>query len=158
MEHPTRAVTHSNGEIIEIDEELAHLMSALWGRGVTTAACCQDVGDGYASITFPTVEHLFSFLAVAVEVPTEEESDLLDQVDDEEYATLPYHLRAASWLVYAPSARGRYSTPGQWDYGLNPDPLKGEERRYTAIATVEFPASDIEAIRGTVDGGEPLVG
>ena len=43
--HPSRRLTTPDGGQVEIDARLVPLMAALWARGITTVASCQNVRE-----------------------------------------------------------------------------------------------------------------
>jgi hypothetical protein len=48
--HPCDRLTTPAGDVVDIDREIAPLVSALWKLGLTTLATCQDFGDGTAGL------------------------------------------------------------------------------------------------------------
>ncbi|MFN2588772.1 MAG: hypothetical protein ABR613_11745 [Actinomycetota bacterium] len=47
--HPTVELEH-HGETVEIDEELAPLITEIWAAGIDTITSCQDVGEALADL------------------------------------------------------------------------------------------------------------
>ncbi|MEV7869853.1 hypothetical protein AB0P17_28045 [Streptomyces sp. NPDC088124] len=48
--HRTETLTTPAGDQADIDTEMVPVIRALWGLGLTTTACCQDVGEAVAGI------------------------------------------------------------------------------------------------------------
>jgi hypothetical protein len=46
--HPSQRLTAPDGTIVEVDDEMAALVHALWSLNIKTTACCQDFGEGTA--------------------------------------------------------------------------------------------------------------
>lgn len=141
--HPTVELTAPDGHTVPVDEEISPLISALWEHGIQTGSCCQETAPGYASVTFHSLADFLAFLEEVVDEPDDDGYDRLDAVDSDEVPTLPYHLRAAGWLFYAPSTFVE-PWPGEWRYALNPTPVEGGG--FDAIVTVDFPTTDVDAI------------
>ena len=47
---------------IEIDEELAPLITKIWETGISTKYCCQEIAPGLAHIIFPTSDDAIRFI------------------------------------------------------------------------------------------------
>ncbi|MDX6739202.1 hypothetical protein [Actinocorallia sp. A-T 12471] len=58
--HQTESVMSPDGRQVEIDAEMVDLVKALWVVGLSTVACCQNVGDVYcdadSGVRLPTAE------------------------------------------------------------------------------------------------------
>lgn len=46
--HPSQRLTSPDGTQVDIDDEMASLVRALWALNLTTTASCQDFGEGTA--------------------------------------------------------------------------------------------------------------
>jgi hypothetical protein len=46
--HPSQRLTAPDGTRVEVDDEMAALVRALWSLNMKTTACCQDFGEGTA--------------------------------------------------------------------------------------------------------------
>lgn len=48
--HPTEVLTTPSGEKVDIDIEMVPVVREVWRLGLTTTACCQNVGDATAAL------------------------------------------------------------------------------------------------------------
>src|SRR5436305_6822330 len=89
LNHPTVKVVcplTDEGDLIDIDAELAPLMPLVWDLGIDTRQCCQEKRPGLAAIEFPTTAGATDFLysvqrPYAVELETREEQEKSDNGD-----------------------------------------------------------------------------
>lgn len=51
--HPYERLTTPDDEQVDIDTEMIRLIQVLWARGLTTTACCQDIGESAAGLRDP---------------------------------------------------------------------------------------------------------
>jgi hypothetical protein len=125
--HPTVSLTNPrHGYTVDVDEDLAELVAALWSLGIETAQCCQEWKPGYAWVAFLDVEDLRDFMAVVA-----------DESDEDTWGRLATHTIA--------SPDSTPEEPGHWRYRLLPQPADDDEPWFLA-ASVEFPIRDIPVV------------
>lgn len=115
------------GGDVEIDVELAPVITELWALGVATRQCCQyDEFSDSAEISFPTASDMTAFVD-AIFLGGYDETDEMQ-------------ARIRDWEVYdpAPSTRRtgwRWTVAPEWN-GTN----------WNFVGRVEFPTSDLPTI------------
>jgi hypothetical protein len=127
MFHPTVTLPGPDGPV-EIDVELAPVISALWALGVNTRQCCQysDLSDS-AEISFPTAGDMAAFVTAMFPHGADETDEL--------------HAKFRDWEIFDP-------VPSQlrdaWRWIVVPEP--DADGRWVFVGQVQFPASDIPTV------------
>jgi hypothetical protein len=144
--HPTVRLTDRDGEPVDIDADLAELISELWRQNIATVACCQDVGERMADLSgnwshvLPVIERergrahvdfrshgdLFAFLnAVANAGPR-----------DAFYVRMVHFAAPGAWTITAPIT----------DYSAQDDLPTRSDFDFDGSGGVSFPRTDLDEI------------
>lgn len=59
--HPSTLATDPSGQQVTVDLEILSLVSAVWGRGWSTLASCQNMGEGIRAGGAPGGERAAAF-------------------------------------------------------------------------------------------------
>lgn len=112
---------------VEIDAELAPVISALWKLGISTRQCCQysELSDS-AEISFPTASDMAAFVGAVFPAGYDESDEMQARISD--------------WEVYDPTSSPRRMG---WRWIVAPEWGGG---RWGFAGRVEFPASDLLSI------------
>ena len=94
-EHKQIKITHPDGNIIEVDENLAELLEYCWSIGLKTVYSCQNNFDK-VYIQFVNIEDTAIFCSIAAGPPVEELDALFHKVRNINYQNYDW---ASSWRI-----------------------------------------------------------
>jgi hypothetical protein len=129
QDHPTSLVVDPDtGETIEIDVELAGIITAAWQLGIRTVQCCQHEQEcDSAWIQFERITDASRFLAALFADSPDDRDDLFDRQRDWEVASPePSRSRLCWRWKVAPAL----AESGEWGFDV----------------MVEFPAMDLPEV------------
>jgi hypothetical protein len=134
MTHPTIPLQYTLGEPVDIDEQIAPVVTAIWQLGLRTTSSCQgDPGGKPAHLIMPTEDVIRLINLISALAP----DDDADQGDNLGFSKLYY--RIAPWELVT------HEHPGRWSYSTSF--LREEPGGHVVVDTmVEFPHEDLPVL------------
>ncbi|MGI8728876.1 MAG: hypothetical protein ACR2LK_02605 [Solirubrobacteraceae bacterium] len=130
-QHPTVAVAAPDGSTVDIDTDIASLLTALWSRGVETCQSCQESMPGMVWIAFERPESAIAFLeSVGLN------NGAVAAADFDDYDSLT--VRALNPEIASPGGAGGPLSSWEWRWSALPMLETG-----TFAIAVDFPRADL---------------
>jgi hypothetical protein len=134
MSHPTVELQYMLGATVEIDEEIAPIVQAIWQLGLRTSSSCQgDPGGERAHLIMPP-EDLIRLLNLVSALAPEDDYD-----EGDEYGFSRLYYRMAPWQLVT------HDHPDRWGYQTSF--LREDPGGYVVADTmVDFPHDDLPVL------------
>jgi len=134
MSHPTVELQYMLGETVEIDEEIASIVQAVWELGLRTSSSCQGDPGGLRAHLIMPAEDVIRLLNLVSALAPEDDHD-----EGDEYGFSRLYYRIAPWELVT------HEHPGRWEYHTSF--LREDPGGYVVADTmIEFPHEDLPVL------------